>query len=901
MRRPARPAAFAALTLAVTAMVAAQRGGRENIDLDPAIAPLLGSPTEPISPEEYASRYRGFDGTVFVRVSFPAPADFRYRISVSAEVKPYGADFVDVGMFPPAPQSSYGPSEPSEWIRLPKSSNAGWNVNFTVRPVSGTVAWNASALHFDLAIGPSDDRVFRRVDEPLSSGLVATLFMPTTGGLAGLNAVMTDGEFARSRLRAAIRATRGLKAATPLRRLHVFTDTSVEPQRYGGGYVRPARAEIEFRIMQLLGVNSVGLGIESFEGLRDDDWQRLAPACGLVGTSFRAWCGMIPPGPHYDTGDTFPAIAAKYAAADHAAQAARFRNVLSFQIADTFITGDEIGPAIDPGWLGIKAIRTYFEGYLQAEGLEPGLFGVGSWSRVQPTIDRAVIPRSANDARRFYWFRRFANHVTALVSRVNTDAILKSYPHPRIVSSNFQAGPADFGFLGNSNDMDRDNVDIFELGRAHAFQGMISEDWVDTNDLGVGMVCFSGDVLRAAARKYDMPTMGYAVVGRTAPRIFAWLMQGARDVDLYTYGPVRRIGPALASDENDMRGIATATRLLAPFEDLIADGRVKTARAAMLVANASDIMQARGLYYGPERQQLYIALKHAYLHVDLLSEQDIVEDTLLSQYQVLFVSDPQVRTAAQRKIRDWVRGGGHLWAEVGAAGFDEYSQPSAILDDVLGVRSRTMNTGDGWPLKPIDTWYQSRTKKFNFRSRGTFHTDGTHSFPIVDVPVWGAKMDAVASTGTVVGRYDTGEPAVVYNEYGKGDALLVGALVGEAYARGRWANGTDDGQAVPEGGSGARTIAAALASRSGVVDPLTSSAPGMYTSLIDGPRGAVAFVVNLGSVGGDSVEMRARVSGGVVRVRSGESGPLAFHRDGDQIVVTYPRRSSLDLVSFEYR
>src|SRR5579872_1630571 len=364
MRRVARAAVFSALTVVVTVMVAAaQRGGRDSADLDPAIAAMLGPPMEPITPEQYASRYRGFDGTVFVRVSLAAPADFRYRISVNAEVKPYGADFVDVGVFPHSPQS-YGSSELSEWMRLPKTSNAGWNVNFTVRPVAGTIPWIASTLHFDLAIGPSDDRVFRSVDEPLSSGLVATLFMPTTAGLAGLNAVMTDGEFARFRLRAAVRATRGLKAPAPLRRLHVFTDTSVEPQRYGGGDVRPSRAEIEFRIVQLLGVNAIGLGIESFEGVRDDDWKRLAPACGIVGTSFRAWCGMIPPGPHYDTGETFPAIAARYADADHAAQAAKFRNVLSFQVADIFVTGDEIGPAIDPGWLGVKAIRTYFESYL---------------------------------------------------------------------------------------------------------------------------------------------------------------------------------------------------------------------------------------------------------------------------------------------------------------------------------------------------------------------------------------------------------------------------------------------------------------------------------------------------------------------------------------------------------
>jgi hypothetical protein len=653
--------------------------------------------------------------------------------------------------------------------------------------------------------------------------------------------------------------------------------------------------------MKLLGVNAVGLGIESFEGVADGDWNQLAPVCGIRGTTFRAWCGMVPYGPHYETGDSFPEIVRKYADADHAARAAVFKNVLSFQVADTFVTGDEIVPPIDPGWLDVRAIRNYFESYLKAEGLDPQFFGAGSWAQVQPTIDRKVIGRSVQDARRFYWFRRFANHAAALLYKANTDAILAHYPRPRIVASNFHAGPVDFGFIGNTNDMDTNNLDIFEIGRARGFQGLISEDWIETNDLAVGMVCFGADVLRAAARTHDMPTMGLVVAGWSTPRMFARLMQGAQDIDLYTYGPVRRIGPAFAADDDDLRGIATSTRFLAPFEDLIADGRVKTAKAALLVANTSDIMQVRGLYYGPERQQLYMALKHAYLHVDLISEQDIVDDNLLAEYQLLFISDPQVRTAAQQKIREWVRAGGHLWAEVGAAGFDEYNQPSTVLDEAFGVRSRTMDVGGRWPAEPRSWWYESRTKKFDFQSRGVLRTDGTRSFPLIEIPVWGARMDVVVSTGAVVGRYDSGGPAVVFNEYGKGGALLVGALVGETYARDHWPDGPGYKNASREGGSGARVLATALAARAGVSDPLSASVPGLHTSLLDGPRGAIAFIVNLGYESVDDLELRVRAAGDVVRVRSGLLGALSFRREGDEIVVRYPRQSYIDLVALEYR
>src|SRR5262245_1376599 len=455
--------AFAATITFLTDAVA-QRTRLPRESDDHGIVSRPDSSSGPVSREQYDARFGAFDGTVFVRISVTAPLDFRYRIAVKAEVQPYGAEFVDVGQFPRSP-ASFGSRDRSDWIRLPNSTNPGWNVNFTIQPAAGTLDWMTATVRFDLAVGPSDDQIFRRVEEAVSGDLVATLYMPTSATLDGLNGVMTDSEFAEHRLKLAVQATRDLEPPPRLKRLRIFTETSVEPQRWGGGLVRPERVETELTIMKLLGVNSVGLGIESFEGVADDDWIEIAPVCGIRGTTFRAWCGMVPFGPHYGTGDSFPDIVRKYTDADHAARAAKFKDVLSFRVADTFITGDEIVPPIDPGWLGVRAIRDYFERYLAAEGLDPQFFGAGGWAQVQPTIDRKVIGRSPQDARRFYWFRRFANHVAALLSRANTDAILAHYPHPRIVTSNFHAGPVDFGYLGNSNDMDANNLDIFEIGR----------------------------------------------------------------------------------------------------------------------------------------------------------------------------------------------------------------------------------------------------------------------------------------------------------------------------------------------------------------------------------------------------------------------------------------------------
>ncbi|MBI2193170.1 MAG: hypothetical protein HYU36_14415 [Planctomycetes bacterium] len=890
-----------------------------------------------VSPEEYEKNFKDFDGTVYVRFKIDEPKNFRYSVLVQCEVNPYGAEFQKVGEFsrpvkPPEAAKSPGlepgqgedeseaeespekqesgedsgllrAGEYSQWIQLPRSGSAQWNTSFFVKPPQPGMK-----LHLEFATKPSQKFIFHAYDEELSSDGIAGVLMPTGGGLEQLNRVMTYTEWARMRYEGLVKAVGDQKPAH-LKKLFVGTNVDVGPTRWFGGKVSRGRAEMEFQIMEMLGVNAPDFGIHTLQGIEDAWWSELAPKYGLLTTGFRGWGdygGIVRvPWQQFNDKETIWQTLDRVNDESFALLKEKFGAGAAFQNARSVNLGDEVGPAIDVGYLTVPKLKDAFHLYLKEKGFSPEFFGKKSWDEVTGLEVRPAIAGPGQPAtgelQHYYWTRRFVNHYTALSYRAATKAVLKQFPKAEIVTVNLQAGPVQIGVMGNSNGLDGpNNMDIFELARLGAFEGLQVEDWVTTNDFAVGMVCFGADLLRCAARKRNMKTVGLLVGFWAEPRFFAWMMQGCKDIGLYLYGPVTTIGPAWADSPGEMAQIAGMTRLVSKFEDLIADGKVKTAKAAILVANTSDIMQVNGLYFGPERQHLYICLKHDYLHVDLISEDDILEGDGLKNYSLLFITDPQVREAAQKTIAEWVGAGGHLWAGLGAAGWNEYNQPAEILNPVFGIKRRHMQLQEGWQVSPRAPWL-SGLWKLGFRNIDTLTVTGNSWMPALKLPVIGAKMAAEPSTGTVLGQYGDGQPGLIYNPFGKGSALLVGAFVGEAYVNLHWQGGKMGYGQVErmDLGAEARKMATVLADPIGLERPLTASVPGLYTSLMEGPRGYVIWVVDLGAKELKGVEFRVKHAGPVKKVSSARYGDCQFRMDGDDLVAVYPRVSYTHLIAVE--
>jgi len=858
-----------------------------------------------VSPEEFAAKFAEFDGTVFARWRIDAPRDFTYWMRIDAEVQPYGAQFQPVGMFyRDDAKGLYPAGQDSQWVKLPKGGNAGWNITFHVHPGQGNRVPAGMKLHFDFAVKPDPAGIFHSVDEELTTAGEAGVMMPCGKSPAELNRLMTYNEWRDARLRHAEETVAKLGPPPRLKRLEIGTGIDVSPTRYAGGLIGRDALEKEFKIAELLGMNSLETIIDGFPsaGIRDDDWKALAPRYGILGTGLRLWGGPID-WKEFRADETLWQTYQRKNDEIYKGLADKSKTGLAYQAATFANLGDEIGPAIDQGYLTVPILKGFFHQYLREQGLTPATFGKATWGEVE-ALDKLAAIRAQGatpeDVRRYYWTWRFMNYYTAVAYKSATQAVLKYFPNMKSATVNLQAGPVQIGYLGNSNALGHGNLDLFEFGAMGSFHGIQLEDWITTNDFGVGQICFSSDLLRAVNRKSAGEARGLLVGWWISPRLIAWLMQGAKHIELYSYGPISRIGPAWGGTTEEGE-VADAARLVGKYEDLIADGTVKTAKAAMLIANTSDIMQARGLYFCPERQQFYIALKHGYLHVDFVSEQDIVQDDILKNYQLLYITDPQVRAEAQRKIAAWVQAGGHLWAEVGAANWDEYNQKSDILNAAFGVAERDMAITEKWPWNPRGGWHTSTLGKFNFEKVDTVTTDGKSFLPAVELPVLGAKLAATPTTGRVLGTYADGSPAIIYNQYGKGSALLVGALVGEAYARAHWPGGATGAKQLKtlEGGKEAQSLALAFAQHENVRRVLTCGVPGIYTSLLDGPNGCVVFINDSAVFEINDLEIRIPNAGNITRATSARNGELQFRMEGNDAVIIDPRVTYTEIIGME--
>ena len=829
----------------------------------------------------YKNQAAGQEDGVWLRLKVDSPGDLRYVAVVDCETDPYKPARKAVGTLNskglavpdwltpdgndwPRPLPFVKPTTDNEWLspgtftawaKLPRSSKAQWHCAAILRRPGRAKDQAFSAdVTLQFATAPSERSVFKRVAERTNERAAVSFLMPTKKGPEGLKMVKTFREWAQER-RTLVKSV--LNGEPPkLNKLKVRTWVNFQAYRKGGGSLGKDIAELDFQNLRDMGINGVSAG-----ALSDEVLGELASKYGIRGYLLKSWAnglgGFIRQGKgKYDLqpGESFEARLARIFDDLYAKRAddLQKKSPNVYALTDHVVLGDEITGAVRPDRIeNDPFLLGYFRQWLRGQGLSPSDLGYASWDQVKPAFDRERLNSSQFSltyAKNFYYTRRFIDHYTAVYYRSATNAVEKYIPQAEIIAANYQAGPMQFGFIGSDNNLDRGQLDIFELGRQSAFKGAMTEDWVKGWDLGIGRELFGAAVMRASARKHDLPVADYVVGGEALrSEMMAMASQGIKELNLYLYGPVSNIGIAWADDPEAIRQTADAVRLLSRFEDDLANAKPQPAKAAMLVSTAYDIMQTGGRAIIPERQDLFVTLAQSQVPVDIVSEGEVLGDDILKDYKVLYVVDPQVPEAVQRRIDSWVRSGGTLWASAGALRFDEFGRPANILDKTFGVSDRKTVEQEGGITSAAPPW-TSKVNRFDLQQIDDLRFSGGSYFGAVSIPVRGMKLSAKPTTARVLGTYSDGSPAAFGNDYGNGKTVLIGALVGSAYLNEHYPGDPSGNKKLGESwepslGSEAALAAVATADQVGARS-VKLSVQGVYSSVLVSGNTRLLFLIN---------------------------------------------------------
>ena len=442
-----------------------------------------------------------------------------------------------------------------------------------------------------------------------------------------------------------------------------------------------------------------------------------------------------------------------------------------------------------------------FRQYLRDKGLTPADVGADDWSEVIPT-GRGTLGEDDASRRLFLESARFfvdaategtaklrdalraaMGHDRATISvNTNNKPNVVHRPHPNVeFANNPDNGNAGDPIIGP--DLAQAGYDWLHAGRHSAYTVMSMDNTLDHDPQAVS---FLGDVLRSAAAKGTARWTAYVKANQLGRlpfgpkyRLLSLAGHGAALIDLFSFGP-NALQPADGWSDLTMQygPIARAIEMLGAAEThLVGATPAKATVALLLPANSLlwDADAGSDLYF-TEIEHLHTALVHAGFAVDLVDQHDL-EHGGLQPYRALYLTGPNLSVAAEQQLSDWVTAGGVLAVTPGAATADELNRPTNLLNDVLGLTSRT---GERFPV--LGT---TKVNEVEFAQNPAV-TPEQPGFEAGIMPVRDpiTALDVDQSRADVVGVYRTGGRfAVSRRRHGQGTAIAYGFFPGAHYHR----------------------------------------------------------------------------------------------------------------------
>lgn len=528
-------------------------------------------------------------------------------------------------------------------------------------------------------------------------------------------------------------------------------------------------------------------------------------------------------------------------------------DALEAELADEpdWVTRKPFARAVREDWRIGGAIPGAHEGFrkwLAARGIEPGDIGAAGWDDVQiNTLHRFATDEAGK--RLYYWSRRYSAYLTPRMFYLAAEAIRRHAPNKQMRSFVALSGHSLYF-------PSMPPLDMFDLGaHGEALTPGIS-DWMSLGGWrwdSHQAVAFSVAPYNAGARRYGedfgQPPVSFPMMHCVWPSTFRSYTQLANQVKVisyWTYGPSYATTEGYWSDSaGSHHAVSLTNNRAAQVDDILAEGRMRPSRVAMLYARSSDYWRTSGASFADKRAA-FLALSHAYYQPELVTEEQVAAGAL-AHYDALVVLDAWVSHDARDAIDRFVRGGGLVCAYADALRFDEYDQPADWLANTVNIA----RTFDRTP--PASNVMRSVDDALAFEPYTVHGAD---------------RPDAVdAQDATVRATYDDGSPAWVEKQVGKGKVVYIAHRPGLTYTS----------KALRHGG---HVAVWADTAREALVQPLieanierelTVSEPLIMASPLSTEAGTVIVLYNMRTSRRDGLTLRLRE----------DARPISVQRFGD--------------------
>jgi hypothetical protein len=811
---------------------------------------------------------------VFVRVALLSPRGAAWRLHLVAH-HPGGKQtelFAGQNSAAAAAQAGWVPGPRSDWIELTSLLGKGVpSVRFLFETQPGLGEGGVGA-RFEVATAADEGAIVRTITEH-DPGNVIALRLPVdlAKDRERLLSIREDTE----RRLAQVKALKLPDGPLP-RRIWCLTGF----RSNGQFYTDPAIAQMDFDLIRRLGMN----GFWEQNGGQPGPLRKLAAARGLDRSTVY-WRSVETPPREPKLGGAVPLrwdSLERYIERSYADGVAHTRQAhpsgLPTIIADLMDEPD--GLPFDGA-----EYQQEFRSFLRERGLSPEFFGRQSWGELTaPRLDWREFfnirervagntaidhqPSALHARRLFYWSCVFWNRSTAQLYALATREVEKLAPG---VGTRVNFGPPwwyDYGTLPRG-------IEAFEFGKLRGVSLGFNEDWCGNGNPRVPMELNTllMDWSRAAARPAEPPLGCYITrdANRTAVKLrtFACLAREAKIFDFYYYGPAYTFFDDWADNLPMVQGVGELTRDLGQVDDLLAEGRAPRAQVALVYSRSWPVWKNDDTEQC-EQMMVYLALLHAGLPVDIVSDEEIADGRFAARgYKCCYVVNESVPAAAAGALEQWVRSGGRLWCSGWAGLRDEYNTPTDAWNSMLGARSRSWKpAGDlehwGEPIK-VDDWRR---------------------------PIFARETTIVRGQSSAAEPYQTA--------CGAGLVCVVPRTVGKDYMDGAREAQGKLAKAIVFPGDQRRAAIVAFALQAGVQPPATTSANQILAWPLWTQQKGVVLLANFSGEPAENLVVRFRSPVPVAKVRSLRAGEVKFKaEDQGGWEVTLPMGEVTDVLVVE--